>query len=140
MIEATLRASEDNPVPGNHTVGYFTGDRGKQLRYAIFRASRQVARGTVVLLHGRNECIEKYFETVSDLTAMGFWVATFDTRGQGGSERLLKKPGAGHRCRSVRARTLPDAKRSPRSHRQRSVRVSWRWTSKPRSHSKAVDR
>lgn len=96
MIEATLRESEDNPVPGNHTVGYFTGDRGKQLRYAIFRASRHIARGTVVLLHGRNECIEKYFETINDLTAMGFWVATFDTRGQGGSERLLKKPGAGH--------------------------------------------
>lgn len=96
MIEATLRESEDNPVPGNRTVGYFTGHGGKQLRYAIFRASRHIARGTVVLLHGRNECIEKYFETVSDLTAMGFWVATFDTRGQGGSERLLKKPAAGH--------------------------------------------
>ncbi|MBN8934216.1 MAG: alpha/beta hydrolase, partial [Rhizobium pusense] len=96
MIEATLRASEDNPVPDSHVVGYFSGHAGKQLRYAIFRTHRHVARGTVVLLHGRNECIEKYFETVADLTAMGFWVATFDTRGQGGSERLLKRPGAGH--------------------------------------------
>ncbi len=96
MIEATLRASHDNPVPGNHAVGYFTGHGGKKLRYAIFRSSRHIARGTVVLLHGRNECIEKYFETVTDLTAMGFWVATFDLRGQGSSERLLNKPGAGH--------------------------------------------
>lgn len=95
MTEALLRASENNPVPENHTVGYFTGYGGKQLRYAIFRATRQLARGTVVLLHGRNECIEKYFETINDLTAMGFWVATFDTRGQGGSERL-RKNDAGH--------------------------------------------
>jgi lysophospholipase len=96
MTEALLRASENNPVPENNTVGYFTGYGGKKLRYAIFRASRQLARGTIVLLHGRNECIEKYFETIADLTAMGFWVATFDLRGQGGSERLLKKTDAGH--------------------------------------------
>lgn len=96
MTEATLHATKGNPVPDNHIVGTFTGHKNKKLRYAIFRSSHSVARGTIVLLHGRNECIEKYFETINDLTAKGFWVATFDTRGQGASERLLKNVHAGY--------------------------------------------
>ncbi|KQO75711.1 alpha/beta hydrolase [Rhizobium sp. Leaf262] len=96
MTEAILHATKGNPVPENHIAGFFNGHKNKKLRYAIFRSSRSVARGTIVLLHGRNECIEKYFETINDLTAKGFWVATFDTRGQGGSERMLKKVHAGY--------------------------------------------
>ncbi|WP_320195038.1 alpha/beta fold hydrolase [Agrobacterium rosae] len=96
MTEAILHATKGNPVPENHFAGYFTGHKNKKLRYAVFRSSQSVARGTIVLLHGRNECIEKYFETINDLTAKGFWIATFDTRGQGGSERLLKKAHAGY--------------------------------------------
>ena len=41
--------------------------------------------GTVCLLQGTTECIEKYFEVVGDLPPRGFAVATFDWRGQGGS-------------------------------------------------------
>lgn len=96
MTEATLHETKGNPVPDNHFVGTFEGHGKKSLRYAIFRSERPVARGTIVLLHGRNETIEKYFETIRDLTAKGFWVATFDTRGQGGSSRLLKKADAGY--------------------------------------------
>ena len=44
-------------------------------------------KGTVVVLQGRTESIEKYFETVRDLRARGFAVATFDWRGQGLSDR-----------------------------------------------------
>ena len=43
----------------------------------------------MILLTGRNECIEKYFETIRDLGARGFDGATMDWRGQGGSDRLL---------------------------------------------------
>lgn len=68
MTEAILHATKGNPVPENHIAGYFTGHKNKKLRYGIFRSSQSVARGTIVLLHGRNECIEKYFETVNDLT------------------------------------------------------------------------
>ena len=96
MTEAILHETKGNPVPDNHHVGTFEGHGKKSLRYAIFRSERPVARGTIVLLHGRNETIEKYFETIRDLTARGFWVATFDTRGQGGSARLLKKADAGY--------------------------------------------
>ena len=43
----------------------------------------------MVVLQGRAEYIEKYFETVRDLRARGFAVATFDWRGQGLSDRAL---------------------------------------------------
>nr|CAD6408341.1 alpha/beta hydrolase [Rhizobium sp. Q54] len=91
-----LHLTPDNPAPANFTAGYFTGHKGLKLRYAIFRSELSPARGTVVLLHGRNEFIEKYFETIRDLNAMGLWVATFDLRGQGGSERVLKNSRKGH--------------------------------------------
>ncbi|WP_245281389.1 alpha/beta hydrolase [Rhizobium sp. AAP43] len=93
---AILHATPGNPIPGTPRTGYFTGHRGVKLRYAVFRADTQNSKGTVVLLHGRNETIEKYFETIRDLTASGFWVATYDFRGQGGSERLLKDGRKGH--------------------------------------------
>ncbi len=92
----TLYSTPDNPIPGNHTVGYFDGVGNRKIRYAIFKSDAQVAKGTVVLLQGRNESIEKYAETIGELTARGLWVATFDWRGQAGSERLLKKPRRGH--------------------------------------------
>lgn len=53
-------------------------------------------RGTVILLHGRREFIEKYYETVADLQDRGFAVATFDWRGQGLSQRLLLDRRKGH--------------------------------------------
>lgn len=54
------------------------------------------ARGSVVLLTGRAEFIEKYEETVADLTDAGFAVATFDWRGQGGSDRYAGLARRGH--------------------------------------------
>jgi lysophospholipase len=95
-MDSILYSTPDNPIPDNRTEGYFESFDGRKLRYAVFRCSQPVAKGTVVLLQGRNEFIEKYFETIRDLTAKGLWVATFDLRGQGGSERLLKKPLPGH--------------------------------------------
>ncbi|MBN9029989.1 MAG: lysophospholipase [Rhizobiales bacterium 63-7] len=95
-MEATLHETPANPAPANHTVGFFTAHDGVKLRYAVFRSEISPARGTVVLLHGRNECIEKYFETIRDLNAMGMWVATYDMRGQGGSQRLVRNGLKGH--------------------------------------------
>ena len=91
-----LNASPGNPVPPNHFAGYFRSFDGLNLRYAVFRSGSQLPKGTVVLLHGRNESIEKYFETIRDLNEMGLWVATFDWRGQGNSPRLLKQGRRGH--------------------------------------------
>lgn len=94
--DSILRSTPDNPAPDDVTAGYFTGHRGVKIRYALFRSAVVPARGTVVLMQGRNEFIEKYYETIRDLNAMGLWVATYDLRGQGGSDRLTKNPNKGH--------------------------------------------
>jgi lysophospholipase len=52
--------------------------------------------GTVCLFHGRGEQIEKYFAAIERLQRRGFCVATFDWRGQGGSQRLARNPRKGH--------------------------------------------
>jgi lysophospholipase len=91
-----LNASPGNPVPPNHFASYFKTFDGMKLRYGIFRSGTQLPKGTVILLHGRNESIEKYFETIRDLNEMGLWVATFDWRGQGNSPRLLRNTRRGH--------------------------------------------
>jgi lysophospholipase len=95
-MESILFSSPDNPVPDNRTEGYFETYDGHKLRYVVFRCQQPIAKGTVVILHGRNEFIEKYFETVRDLTAKGLWVATFDLRGQGGSARMHRDASRGH--------------------------------------------
>ncbi len=88
--------SPDNPLPEGTSAGTFTTRDGKRIRYALFPATGRPMKGTIILLQGRNECIEKYFETVGDLQKRGFGVATFDWRGQGGSQRLLRNPKPGH--------------------------------------------
>jgi len=85
-----------NPVPKGAVCDTVTTDDGVALRYAYWSPNRSPVRGTVVLLHGRTEFIEKYFETIGDLRRRGFAVATFDARGQGGSARLLANPRKGH--------------------------------------------
>lgn len=95
MRDSILFSTPDNELPEDFKAGFFDGSGGKKLRYAFFRSTGQNAKGTIVLLQGRNECVEKYYETIRYFTKAGFWVATFDWRGQGGSERLLdgKKRG-----------------------------------------------
>jgi lysophospholipase len=88
--------SPGNPLPENADAGTFATRDGKRIRYALFGATGRPLRGTVILLQGRNECIEKYFETIRDLQKAGLGVATFDWRGQGGSQRLLRNPRRGH--------------------------------------------
>ena len=91
-----LNNTPDNEAPENAITGYFETHDKKKIRYAIFRADVTRAKGTIILLQGRNETIEKYYETIRDLTAAGLWVATFDWRGQGGSERLQRNPLPGY--------------------------------------------
>lgn len=69
---------------------------GKAIRAALWPASQPNPKGTICLLQGRAEFIEKYYEVISELRSRGFAVATFDWRGQGGSDRLLADPLMGH--------------------------------------------
>lgn len=84
----------DNPPPPGAKVFDFAGADGGRLRGAIFPTPS--ARATVVVMAGRVEFIEKYFEVVGDLNQRGFTVAMMDWRGQGLSERQLPDPLKGH--------------------------------------------
>jgi lysophospholipase len=92
-----LVSTPGNPVPGEPAVMQVATQDGITLRVARWGlASQESARGTVCILQGRAEFIEKYFETVADLRQRGFAVAAFDWRGQGGSGRQVRDPRKGH--------------------------------------------
>jgi len=84
-----------NPVPDQVVTGAIKTPDGVSLRFARW-APPPGRKGTVVVMQGRAEYIEKYFETVRDLRARGFAVATFDWRGQGLSDRALSDRRKGH--------------------------------------------
>ena len=84
-----------NPVPDQMATGSIKTPDGVALRFARWEPPPG-RKGTVVVLQGRAEFIEKYFETVRDLRARGFAVATFDWRGQGLSDRALSDRQKGY--------------------------------------------
>jgi lysophospholipase len=77
-----------NPAPEDAVTGTLQTPDGVSLRYARWLPPPS-RKGTVCVFQGRAEFIEKYFETVRDLRARGFAVATLDWRGQGLSDRVL---------------------------------------------------
>jgi lysophospholipase len=91
----TLISIPANPVPEDVVSGTLKTPDGVSLRYARW-APPAGRKGTVCLFQGRAEFIEKYFETVRDLRARGFAVATLDWRGQGLSQRALSNPRKGY--------------------------------------------
>lgn len=95
-----LFETPDNKSPHGANAGYVTTSDGAQLRYARWVSPKphlsDKPKGTILLLHGRSEFIEKYYESVSDLLEQGYDVLTFDWRGQGASQRLLKERLKGH--------------------------------------------
>lgn len=80
------------PVGG--AVIWRTAEDGIRLRLGVWSVSS--ARGTILLLPGRTEYIEKYGRVISELTAGGYAVATIDWRGQGYSDRHASDPVLGH--------------------------------------------
>jgi lysophospholipase len=92
---APLYGTDLAPVPAGAVAEWFSGAGGARLRAALF-AAKGVARGSVVLSGGRTEPMEKYFETIGELTSRGFVVLAHDWRGQGLSHRLLPDPLRGH--------------------------------------------
>src|ERR1700694_1698698 len=84
-----------NPVPEDAVTGVLKTPDGINLRFARWPPPPG-RKGTVCVFQGRAEFIEKYFETVRDLRARGFAVATLDWRGQGGSERALRNKRKGY--------------------------------------------
>jgi len=91
-----LASVPSNPVPEGVQAGHFETSDKVRLRYATFAKTGGPPKGTICLVQGRTEFIEKYFETVADFQARGFCVATFDWRGQGGSQRLIGNKRLGY--------------------------------------------
>ncbi len=91
-----LTVTPNNPLPEGARPGYFTTSDKVRLRYAIWPKAEGPRRGTICLVQGRTEYIEKYFETIADFRKRGFAVATFDWRGQGGSDRLIGNREVGY--------------------------------------------
>lgn len=91
--------TRENPMPRGGRARFINSDDGVRLRVVEWRpqdAGLVQCRGTVFLFGGRGEYAEKYFETVDELLARGFAVATMDWRGQGLSVRELADRRAGH--------------------------------------------
>ncbi|SFG96688.1 alpha/beta fold hydrolase [Methylobacterium gossipiicola] len=95
----TLNSTPDNPVPPGGTLHAVRTQDGVDLRAALWRPTTRLVKGTVCLLQGRAEFIEKYYETIGDLRRRGFAVVAFDWRGQGESQRLTNDAHRGHVAR-----------------------------------------
>ena len=96
MAEADLFVQPDYPVPGHANTWFARTTDGAALRFARWRPTVRPVRGSIVLMQGRAEFIERYSETIAELRRRGFHVITFDWRGQGGSQRFVKRERKGH--------------------------------------------
>ena len=77
-------------MPPGGEIAYFKANQDDvTIRYALWPATVSDPRGTIILLPGRTEFIEKFFEVVNELRERGFAVASMDWRGQGLSTRPL---------------------------------------------------
>ncbi|MGH6936295.1 MAG: alpha/beta hydrolase, partial [Methylocella sp.] len=84
-----------NPVPPGAVVLAIAARDKWNLRAARWSCGADCA-GTIAILPGRAEFIEKYFEVIGELLSRNFDVAILDWRGQGLSGRLVDDPGKGH--------------------------------------------
>ena len=66
------------------------------VRIRVGHAAARDSKGTVFILPGRTEYIEKYGRNAKDFVRAGFDVVTIDWRGQGMSDRLGANPMVGH--------------------------------------------
>lgn len=69
--------------------GSFKNSQGLKIRFGTVTPENGIPSATVVILPGRGEFAEKYFETAHDLLKQDFSVWIMDWQGQGGSERPL---------------------------------------------------
>jgi lysophospholipase len=76
----TLTSTPDNPAPPGAINGLILAAGGVRLRTARWAPSSPI--GTIVLLGGRSEFIEKYIEVVGELLTRRFAVAAVDWRDQ----------------------------------------------------------
>jgi lysophospholipase len=83
-----LVATPGNPIPEGLAASLVTAKDGRRLRGAHVHV--RDPKGTVVIVCGRGDFIERWFETIGDLMQRSFAVAIFDFRAQGGSSRRYR--------------------------------------------------
>ena len=104
--EAVLQSSIDEKwdktlwsfMERNGEKGQFKGEKGKSIQYfkLIGKANNQ-SKGALVFSSGQGEPYIKYYELFYDFFKMGYSpIYTYDHRGQGYSERLIKDPKKGY--------------------------------------------
>jgi lysophospholipase len=93
--QMTFVITDDAPLPNGAHSDWLVASDKTRFRVARFHPTTPPI-GTVVLLNGRTEFIEKYFEVIDDLLARNYVVATLDWRGQGLSDRALDNRHKGH--------------------------------------------
>lgn len=96
MLDHLVPPPEGLDFPGGAEAALIEAADGIRLRAAFIPTPVVPCRGTVFVLQGRAEFIEKFAEVFARLTERGFAVATLDWRGQGGSARQLGNAMKGH--------------------------------------------
>ncbi|MGL4439268.1 MAG: alpha/beta fold hydrolase [Bosea sp. (in: a-proteobacteria)] len=97
MAISELLGIEAFPVPSQAQVTVVVASDGIGIRTARWRpTARKGPKGTVVVMGGRAEFIERYSEVIMELRRRGFHVVAFDWRGQGGSDRSTGNGRKGH--------------------------------------------
>ncbi len=85
MIQNHSAAQESKFSPYD----YMTTSDNQSIRYGVWKCWKEKRLGSVILLGGRREFMEKYTETINELIQKGFDVYSFDWLGQGLSTRIL---------------------------------------------------
>jgi lysophospholipase len=94
-VPAYAKSDEESMDQPLSNYAYLQTPQGMTLRYGSWSSPVYDSRGTILLLQGRSEFMEKYEETIGELLARGLDVVSFDWRGQGLSERLLAESDKG---------------------------------------------
>ena len=83
-------------IPAAATMVPWAAPDGWPLRSIRWPAPDGAPRGSLLMLGGRGDHLEKYLETLEDFRRRGWLVESVDWRGQGGSGRLIADPHVGH--------------------------------------------
>jgi lysophospholipase len=83
-------------IPADADIETWKAPDGWPLRAIRWGAPDGPPRGSLLMLGGRGDHLEKYLETLEDFRLRGWCVESVDWRGQGGSGRLADDPHVGH--------------------------------------------
>ncbi|MEO1474426.1 MAG: alpha/beta hydrolase, partial [Pseudomonadota bacterium] len=88
--------TEITPGTDEPRASWVKASDGVRLRIGVWDAHTPEVKGTVFLLPGRTEYIEKYSLVATEFAKHGLSSLAIDWRGQGIADRLVKDPMSGH--------------------------------------------